>query len=304
MCFLSFYGSNARVTARGGILPLTPLECPSSVPPASALAPTVEIGELRSQKGWSILEDFLPSNHKPFPSQFKNSVEVWPLPLFPNNFFSAEAHFPFETKLSSLSWSFTMDLFCTHPWIVLGFPGGSEVKASACNAGDPGPIPGSGRSPGEGNGNLLQYSCLENPMDGRAWWATVHGVAKSRTRLNDFTHLTMDSLQMFTANSGASVEVCQRQFSWAKLKVNFWQFLHPAYFSLKSFPFSFPLSRSRRQWHPTPVRLPGKIPWMEEPSRLQSKGLLRVGHDWSDLAAAAADKYYPCYQLRCNRFLS
>ena len=48
-------------------------------------------------------------------------------------------------------------------------PGGSEVKASASNAGDPGSIPGSGRSPGEGNGNLLQYSCLENPMDGEAW---------------------------------------------------------------------------------------------------------------------------------------
>ena len=51
-----------------------------------------------------------------------------------------------------------------------GFPGGSEVKASACNAGDLGSIPGSGRSPGEGNGNLLQYSCLENPMGGGAWW--------------------------------------------------------------------------------------------------------------------------------------
>ena len=63
-----------------------------------------------------------------------------------------------------------------------GFPGGSEVKASACNAGDLGSIPGSGRSPGEGNGNPLQYSCLENPMDGGAWWATlVHGVAKNRT---------------------------------------------------------------------------------------------------------------------------
>ena len=68
-----------------------------------------------------------------------------------------------------------------------GFPGGSEVKASACNAGDLGLIPGSGRSPGEGNGNLLQYSCLENPMDGGAWWATVHGVSKSQTRLSDFT---------------------------------------------------------------------------------------------------------------------
>ena len=57
----------------------------------------------------------------------------------------------------------------------------------ACNAGDLGSIPGWGRSPGEGNGNPLQYSCLENPMDGGAWWATVHGVAKSRTRLSDFT---------------------------------------------------------------------------------------------------------------------
>ena len=49
------------------------------------------------------------------------------------------------------------------------FPGGSEIKASASNAGDPHSIPGSGRSPGEGNGNPLQYSCLENPMDGGAW---------------------------------------------------------------------------------------------------------------------------------------
>ena len=66
------------------------------------------------------------------------------------------------------------------------FPGGSEVKASACN-GDPGLISGSGRSTGEGNGNPLQYSCLENPMGGGAWWATVHGVAQSRTQLSDFT---------------------------------------------------------------------------------------------------------------------
>ena len=69
----------------------------------------------------------------------------------------------------------------------LGFPGGSESKASACSAGDPGSIPGLGRSPGEGNGTPLQYACLENPMDGGAWWAAVHGVAKSRTGLSDFT---------------------------------------------------------------------------------------------------------------------
>ena len=59
-----------------------------------------------------------------------------------------------------------------------GFAGGSDSKESACNAGDLGSIPGSGRSPGEGNGNPLQYSCLENSMDRGAWWATVHGVAK------------------------------------------------------------------------------------------------------------------------------
>ena len=65
--------------------------------------------------------------------------------------------------------------------------GGSESKASTCNAEDPGSIPESGRSPGEGNGNPLQYSCLENSMDGGAWWATVHGDAKSWSRLSDFT---------------------------------------------------------------------------------------------------------------------
>jgi len=68
------------------------------------------------------------------------------------------------------------------------FPGGSEGKATAYNAGDLGSIAGSGKSPGEGNGNPLQYSCLENSMDGGAWWATIHGVARSWTRLSNFTH--------------------------------------------------------------------------------------------------------------------
>ena len=67
--------------------------------------------------------------------------------------------------------------------IQMGFPGGSDGKASACNAGDPGSIPGLGRSPGKGNGNPLQYSCLENPRDGGPWWAAVYGVAQSWTRL-------------------------------------------------------------------------------------------------------------------------
>ena len=79
--------------------------------------------------------------------------------------------------------------------MVTDFPGGSDGKASAYNVGDLGSIPGSGRFPGEGNGNPLQYSCLENPMDGGAWCATVHGVTKSRTRLSEFSHSLTHSLK-------------------------------------------------------------------------------------------------------------
>ena len=63
---------------------------------------------------------------------------------------------------------------------IAGFPGGSVVKNPPANAGDVGLIPRSGRSPGEGNGNPFQYSCLENPMDGGAWWATVMGSQRVR----------------------------------------------------------------------------------------------------------------------------
>ena len=66
-----------------------------------------------------------------------------------------------------------------------GFPCSSVGKESACSAEDAGLIPGLGRSRGEGNGNLLQYPCLENLMDKGAWWAAVHGVAKSQARLGD-----------------------------------------------------------------------------------------------------------------------
>ena len=69
----------------------------------------------------------------------------------------------------------------------MGFLDGSVVKNPPANAGDPGSIPGLGRSLGEGHGNPFQYSCLGNPMDREAWWATVHGLAKSQVRLSNST---------------------------------------------------------------------------------------------------------------------
>ena len=69
--------------------------------------------------------------------------------------------------------------------MIMGFSSASDSKESACNEGDLGSVPGLGRSPGGGNGNPLQYSYLENPMDRGAWWAAAHGVSKSWTQLSD-----------------------------------------------------------------------------------------------------------------------
>ena len=85
-----------------------------------------------------------------------------------------------------------------------GFLGGSDGKVSACNAGDPGSIPGSGRSPEEGNGNPLQYPCLENPMDRGVLQAAVHGVAKSQTRLRNFTFFWASQVALLVKNSPAN----------------------------------------------------------------------------------------------------
>ena len=100
---------------------------------------------------------------------------------------------PEEVHISSQVVGITFINLCvavTQHWVSflyvsinVGFPGGSDGKESACNAGDLSSIPGLGRSPGEGNGNPLQYSCLENPMDRGAWKATVHAVTNSQTQL-------------------------------------------------------------------------------------------------------------------------
>jgi len=77
---------------------------------------------------------------------------------------------------------------------VLGFPGGSDNKESIYNAGDPGSVLGLERSPGEGNGNPLQYSCLGNLMDRGDWWATVHGVTKSWDMTEQLIHNMFSAL--------------------------------------------------------------------------------------------------------------
>ena len=101
-----------------------------------------------------------------------------------------------------------------HFW---SFAGGSVVKNLSSSVGDMGSIPGSGRSPGEGNGNPLQYSCLENPMDGGALWATVHGVAKSQTQLSNFT---------FTLPRGKRADVWwELAMRWARI-LDTWQASH------------------------------------------------------------------------------
>ena len=86
-----------------------------------------------------------------------------------------------ETLVRFLGWEERLRRDRLPTPVFLGFPGGSAGKEPTCNVGDLGLIFGLGRSPGEEHGNLLQYSCLEHPMDRGAWQATVHGVAKSRT---------------------------------------------------------------------------------------------------------------------------
>ena len=91
---------------------------------------------------------------------------------------------------------------------------GADGKKSACNAGDLGSIPGTGRSPGEGNGYPLQYSFLENPLDRGAWWATVRGVDEGRTQLSDFTftfHFHALEKEMATHSSVLGLPL---QLSW------------------------------------------------------------------------------------------
>ena len=98
-----------------------------------------------------------------------------------------------KSNLFTYMWAY-LQTFCSVPLTylpilipMLGFPGSSVGKESSCNTGDPGSIPGLGRSPGGGHGNPLQYSCLENPTNRGAWWATVHSLTKSGTQLKQLS---------------------------------------------------------------------------------------------------------------------
>ena len=99
---------------------------------------------------------------------------------------------------------FPSGIWRQYPW-KMGFPNGSAGKNSTCNAGatgEVGSIPGLGRPPGGGNGNPLQYSCLENPMDRGAWWATVHVVTDSWTQLTEYTQHIIERWWCFLYEAG------------------------------------------------------------------------------------------------------
>ena len=145
------------------------------------------------------------------------------------------------------------------------------VKNLPANAGDTrhvGSVPWSGRSPGRGHGNPLQYPSLENPMDRGAWWSMVHRVAKSQTwqkQLSTHTHTYIFRVR---------IEECM--------------FEHDLILLYYYAQVAFQMEKAMATHHSS--TLAWKIPWTEEPGGLQSMGLLRVGHDWSNLAAAAFQK--------------
>ena len=145
----------------------------------------------------------------------------------------------------------------------LWFPSGSDGNASVHSAGDLGSIPGSGRSPGEGNGNPL-HSCLENSMDGGAWWATVHWVTKSWTQLSNFNftfkHCVNGFILLWKLFSMMKMRICR---NWNAEGMRNWR---------------------EREMATHSSILTWRILWTEETGGLPSMGSYRVGQDWSDLA--------------------
>ena len=134
-------------------------------------------------------------------------------------------------------------LNCPAACRIFSSPGGSDGKDSACNARDLGSIPKLGRSPGEGNGYPLQYSCLENSLGREAWQATVHGVTKSQTLLSNFHLLTYVRSEFL--NQGSNPCPCTVRWTpnhWVTREV-------PCLFQFSLFPFLCVLSSLLMIWH-------------------------------------------------------
>ena len=204
--------------------------------------------------------------------------------------------FPFDVLFASL-WLW---------YVNVGFPGGLDGKESTCNVGDLCSIPGLGRSPRGGYGNPLQYSCLENPMDGGAWRATVHGVKKSDMTewLSTITHVNMASvlfiqfvfLELYTAHVLWNGEGNGNPLQYSCLENPmdggaWWAAVHGVARSrtrLSDFTFTFHFHVLEKEMAAHSSVLAWRIPQTGEPGGLLSVGSHRVGHDWSDLAAAAA----------------
>ena len=169
----------------------------------------------------------------------------------------------------------TLILFWTRLFFVLGFPGCSVAKNRSANVGDPGLIPGLGRSPGEGNGNPLYYSSLENSMDRGAWGAIVQGLQKSWTCTFFVVGQRKDCSYI-----GGCLETSMSS-TWTFLVAQMVQTL-PAVWETwaQSDPWVGKIPW-RRAWWPTPVFLPRKSPRTEESGRPQSMRLQRVRHDWA-----------------------
>ena len=136
--------------------------------------------------------------------------------------------------------------FCTHVDCLLDYPGDSDGKASVYNVGDLGLIPGSGRFPGEGNGTPLQYSCLENPMDGGAW-----------CRLLSMGHKELDMTEQLHSLTVSMVSLTP----YLVLQ----RILHPSFTVIH-------IQRLEKETATHTTILAWRIPWAEEPSRLQSMG--------------------------------
>ena len=150
------------------------------------------------------------------------------------------------------------------------FPGGSDGKVSAYSAGDLGSILGSGRSSGEANGNPLQYSCLENLMDGGVWWAILHIFTKSWTRLSNFTFHFQSSLLI-------SMICIRNKLSWTSLVAQTVKHLPTVQETWVQSLRQEDLLEKEMATHSS--ILAWEIPWMEEPGRLQTMGSQRVRHD-------------------------